>query len=123
MSLQTAENPGEVYNPFQQINDRLAKLETLIINLKDLNCAGVGTQDVDEFLNIRAAANYLNLSVPSMYRLCGEGKLASIKKGKKILFIKKELTAWLKEGRRESITESDPEKLRSPSWTKKIANH
>lgn len=59
----------------------------------------------DELLTIKEAADFIKLSVPSMYRLCGEKKIPNLKKGGKILFSKEELMQWAKDGRRKTISE------------------
>ncbi|MBL0202410.1 MAG: helix-turn-helix domain-containing protein [Chitinophagaceae bacterium] len=61
--------------------------------------------DSETILDIDEAAAYIKLSVPSIYRLVGENNLPVIKKGKKLLFQKNALTAWLLEGRRMTSNE------------------
>lgn len=56
-------------------------------------------------LNVKECSEFIKLSIPSIYRLCGEKKLPSYKKSGKLLFSKKELIKWAHEGRRETIEE------------------
>lgn len=60
--------------------------------------------DEDLILDIDQAAAYIKLSIPSIYRLTGTGDLPVIKTGKKLLFSKKDLTAWLMKGRKPTLS-------------------
>lgn len=109
--------PVESYNPFTQIQQDLSEIKDILkgINIQHLS----GPKDAEQILNIKEAADYINLSVPSLYRLCSISQLPNFRKGKKILFSKDELTAWIKEGRRKTIKEIAEEQ---PAIAKKSAN-
>ena|ERR1039457_1480133 len=97
----------------------LSELQTLIIDsvnaCLDVRISKDLPQDKDQIFNIQEAADYLKLSVQSLYRLCGDNKLPHFKKGKKIRFSREELTCWVKSERKEI----DSEKLLSPTKIKK----
>ncbi len=78
----------------------------IAVNNPNLN---EGVIQVDE------AAKYIGLSIPSVYRLVNEKKLPVIKTGKKLLFIKKDLTAWLMTGRKLTIAEIERENQKEPA--------
>ena len=89
---------------------RTEELKTLIIDSVNLCLRYNKTstelqQKEEELLTIKEAANFLKYSVPSIYRLVSENKIPHFKKGSKLLFKKDELTAWLNEGRRKTVTE------------------
>ena len=63
------------------------------------------TTDPDELLTVRGAAEFLTLSVPTIYALISKGELPVIKRGKRCYFLKIDLMAWLKQGRRKTNTE------------------
>jgi len=122
MQTQTSQLQHEVeYNPFKQINDRITELFTIINELKKGESSlELRTQEEDQLLTLDEAADYLKLSVPSIYRLCKDAQLPSFKKGRKILFYKAELKAWVMEGRRGGDTETDSDTLLSPAQVKKL---
>jgi excisionase family DNA binding protein len=59
----------------------------------------------DRFLNIKQAAEMLNLTVPTIYGLVHEAKIPVSKKGRRLYFSKQELMAWVKSGRRKTHEE------------------
>lgn len=93
-------------NPFEIINLRLSTIENLLLQLhstRQIKQSSINDEDL--ILGIAEAADYIKLSIPSIYRLAGESKLPYIKKGKKLLFSKKALTDWLMEGRQKTLKE------------------
>ena len=94
-----------VPNPFDLINQRLQYIENLLIDLKHYPNSHFNVEEKDEFLDIKSAAFFIKLSVPSLYRLCNEKKIPNLKKSGKILFSKEELINWAKEGRRKTVME------------------
>ena len=89
----------------------IGDLETLIINcvvgcLKHHKPQPTDpTTDPDELLTVRGAAEFLTLSVPTIYALISKSELPVIKRGKRCYFLKVDLMAWLKQGRRKTNTE------------------
>lgn len=66
----------------------------------------------DELLTIQQAAELLNLSVPTVYTLVSKVDTTNIpvsKRGKRLYFSKKDLTAWVKEGRKKTIADLSKE--------------
>ena len=59
----------------------------------------------DEILTIQQAAEFLKLSVATIYGLVSRSAIPVNKKSKRLYFSKKELTAWVKEGRRKTTSE------------------
>ncbi|MEI6764633.1 MAG: helix-turn-helix domain-containing protein [Bacteroidota bacterium] len=57
----------------------------------------------DEFLNIRQAAELLNLAVATIYTLTCRKKIPYFKKGKKVYFKRFELEAWLDSGKKHPV--------------------
>jgi len=63
----------------------------------------------DEVLTIQQAAGFLKLSVPTLYGLVSRSQLPVSKRGKRLYFSKAELTAWIKEGRKKTLAETETE--------------
>ena len=63
------------------------------------------TTPQDELLTVPQAAEFLSLSVPTIYGLLHKGSIPSMKQGKRVYFSKQELLAWLKDGRKNTLIE------------------
>ncbi len=61
--------------------------------------------DADIFLTIQQAAEFLKLSVPTLYGLVSKATIPVSKRGKRLYFSKQELTTWIKAGRKKAFTE------------------
>jgi len=92
--------------------DQLPKAVTMLTNevseLKRLlmeRQAEPSTKSNDNPLSIREAAEFLNLSVPTLYSKVSRGELPVMKRGKRLYFSKLELMDYLKAGRRKSNAE------------------
>ncbi len=62
-----------------------------------------------DLLNVKEAAKYLDLTVPTMYSKVSRGELPSMKKAKRLYFSKKELTGFLRDGRKRTVKELQAE--------------
>lgn len=59
----------------------------------------------EQLLTIQQAAEFLNLTVPTVYSKVSKGELPVMKRSKRLYFSSSELVAYLKEGRRNTNTE------------------
>ena len=53
----------------------------------------------EKFLTTKQAAAFLKISVPTIFRYLGDGKIPSYKIGKKRVFDREELVDWVKTGK------------------------
>jgi excisionase family DNA binding protein len=67
------------------------------------------TTPSEKLLNIQEAANFLNLSVSTIYTKVSKGTIPYMKQGKRLYFSDKELLDYLKKGRRKSTAEIEQE--------------
>lgn len=84
------------------------ELETLIENSvkKILNSQKNDSQnETDQLLTIQQAAEFITLSVPTIYSLVSKAGIPVSKKGKRLYFSKQELTEWIKSGRKKTVNE------------------
>lgn len=96
-------------NPFETIDARLSNIENLLLNLK-ISPKEIGNQlNADQLLTIQEAANFLHLSVPTIYGYVSKNNIPFSKKGKRLYFSKQELTDWVKTGRKKTIAEISAE--------------
>lgn len=66
-------------------------------------------EEADQLLTIQEAAQFISLSVPTVYGLVSKSLIPVSKKGKRLYFSKAELTDWIKTGRRKTIAETASE--------------
>jgi excisionase family DNA binding protein len=92
-------------NPFEEINSRLSNIETLLLEIKHGPLETSPLPDQDEFLTVKEAAEFLRLSVPTVYTLISKSQLPVMKRSGRCYFLKAELTKYLKEGRKKTILE------------------
>ena len=95
-------------NPFESIIERLDRIENalnLIINGKKNDNVPFG----DHLMNIQEVANYLSLSVATIYGKCHSNDIPRIKKGKRLYFLKSDIDAWLAESKQK--TNDDIQKM------------
>jgi hypothetical protein len=63
----------------------------------------------DEIAGIELAQAVTGLARPTIYGLVAQAKIPCMKQGKKLYFSKKELTDWIKGGRRKTLTDIEVE--------------
>jgi excisionase family DNA binding protein len=92
--------------------DQLPKAVTMLTNevseLKRLlmeKQAEPSAQSNDKPLSIGEAADFLNLSIPTLYSKVSRGELPVMKRGKRLYFSLAELKEYLNAGRRKSNAE------------------
>jgi len=63
------------------------------------------TNQLEQLLNIQEAAEFLSLTVPTMYSKVSKREIPCMKRSKRLYFSRIELLDYLKEGRRQSNAE------------------
>ena len=65
------------------------------------------TADAPDLLTIKQASDLINLAVPTIYGLVGRREIPFIKRehSKKLVFSRRELEAWVREGRKKTVAE------------------
>jgi|TARA_B110000971_G_scaffold218990_1_gene259016 excisionase family DNA binding protein len=67
------------------------------------------TEQPEQLLTVQEAAQFLNLTVPTIYSKVSKGELPVMKRSKRLYFSNTELMAYLKEGRKKSNAEIEQE--------------
>lgn len=67
------------------------------------------TDQTEQLLTIQEAAQFLNLTVPTMYSKVSKGELPVMKRSKRLYFSRTELLEYLKDGRKKSNVEIEQE--------------
>ena len=96
-------------NPFEAIEARLSSIENLILDLKHKPQTVEPTEQVEQFLTIQEAAEFLSLTVPTMYSKVSKSELPVMKRGKRLYFSRIELLNYIKDGRKKSNAEIEQE--------------
>ena len=96
-------------NPFEIIDARLSNIENLLIDLK--HSKNEYHPESDQLLTIKEAADFLHLSVPTIYGYVSRNEIPFSKRlnSKRLWFSKEELTNWIKEGRKKTLYEINSE--------------
>lgn len=63
----------------------------------------------EQLLTIQEAADFLSLTVPTIYSKVSKGELPVMKRSKRLYFSRTELLNYLKEGRRKPLSETASE--------------
>ncbi len=66
-------------------------------------------EEENEHLTIKEASLYTNIAVATLYDYTHKRKIPFNKVGKKLIFSKKELTAWIQSHRKKTIDEIEQE--------------
>ena len=107
-------------NPFEVIEARLNNIENLILDLKHQSNQVKSSEQQDQLLTIKQAAEFLNLAVPTIYTLVSRGEVPFMKRSKRLYFSRTELIGYLKEGRRKSNSEIADEAEQYLNKNKKV---
>ena len=67
------------------------------------------TQSQDEFLTVQETAEYMHVSIPTVYAKAEHGEWPHLKRGKRLYFLKEDLIKFLKDGRRKTRYEIQAE--------------
>ncbi len=83
-----------------RIYSKIEKIEELLVKNQSLTL-----KHSEEFLTVEETANFLSLSIPTIYGLISRNAIPSMKRSKRVYFSKMELENYLKEGRKKSSEE------------------
>lgn len=77
--------------------------------LKAVQNNNPNTEQPEQLLTIQEAAQFLNLTVPTIYGKVSKGELPVMKRSKRLYFSRTELMEYLKEGRKKPNAEIEQE--------------
>lgn len=81
------------------------------------------TDQPEQLLTIQEAAEFLSLTVPTMYSKCSKGEISYMKRSKRLYFSRSELMDYIKDGRKKSNAEIEQEAKAYLSNNKKRLNN
>jgi excisionase family DNA binding protein len=83
------------------LTKEVSELRSLLIHRQEKT----STIKPEKLLTIQEAAQFLNLSVPTIYSKVSKGELPVMKRSKRLYFSSIELMAYVKDGRKKSNAE------------------
>ena len=94
-------------NPFEAIEAKLSNIESLLLDIK--HPPQQIDKKKDQLLTVPEAADFLSLTVPTVYSKVSRGELPCMKKFRRLYFSREELMNLLKEGRKKTNAEIEDE--------------
>lgn len=97
---------------FESLPLAVTMLTNKVNELKEMLLEDRASNSVEEserFLNIQEASKFLNLAKPTLYTKVSKREIPFMKRGKRLYFSKSELMDYIKEGRKQSISEINAE--------------
>jgi excisionase family DNA binding protein len=88
-----------------QLSKKLENIERLLLEKSNQ----APKDHPEQLLTIQQAAEFLSLSVPTLYTKVSKGELPVMKRSKRLYFSRTELMEYLKEGRKKSNAEIEAE--------------
>lgn len=88
-----------------QLNKKLDNIERLLLEKNEQQ----PTEQPDQLLTVQEAAEFLSLTVPTVYSKVSKGELPVMKRSKRLYFSRLELMEYLKAGRKKSNAEIEAE--------------
>ena len=93
---------------FEQLPEAVTKLTREVSALRQLLISKEKQEEQSEqFLTIQQAAEFLCLTVPTIYSKVSRRKLPFMKQGKRLYFSKSELSDYLRRGKKETAAEME----------------
>lgn len=87
------------------LTKEVSELKRLLIEKQEQHT----TEQPEQLLTVQEAAQFLNLTVPTIYSKVSKGELPVMKRSKRLYFSSTELMEYLKEGRKKSNAEIEQE--------------
>lgn len=94
---------------FDQLPQAVSLLHQKICHIEELLAEGVPQSETEELFTVTKAAEFLNLSVATLYGKVCRKEIPVNKQGKRLYFYKAELADWIKSGRKKTNQELSEE--------------
>lgn len=99
----------KIENPFDLLNHRLDQIYTKLDEMQKIPQKKEDDYDPREILNVKQAAELLNLSIYSIYAKTSRKEIPFSKRGRHLYFFKADLINWLKKGKYKTNEEIEME--------------
>jgi excisionase family DNA binding protein len=91
----------ELPKAIEELNDKLNNIHSLLVSLD----SSTNASNADQPLTIQQAADFLSLSISTIYSLVQRRDIPFYKSRKRLYFSKVDLMEWIKTGRKSTIIE------------------
>lgn len=88
---------------FEQLPKAVTLLHERLENIEQLLVGREVQKDEVQLLTIKEAAQFLNLTVPTLYGYSQRNEIPVCRKGKRLYFSKSELIDWVNSGRKDGM--------------------
>lgn len=105
-------------NAVTMLTKEVSELKSLLIEKQEQQ----PTQQPEQLLTIQEAAEFLSLSVPTIYSKVSKGELPVMKRSKRLYFSRTELLEYVKAGKQKTNAEIEAEAEAYLSNKKKLNN-
>lgn len=96
-----------MYNPFEELQTRLVRLEVLLLELHSLQVAAPAANQT--IGGIELAMQLTGLAKSTIYNLVSTRRIPHHKRGKKLYFSRAELEHWIADGKSDTLRELEAE--------------
>lgn len=97
-------------NPFEIIIQRLDAIERLLYEIKSGKQGdNVPVVYANELMNVQQVAEYLTLSVQTIYGLVHKMEIPNSKRGKRLYFKRTDIDDWIGQSKRKTVAEIEQE--------------
>ena len=90
---------------FEQLPEAIGRILTRLDEIEQLLLTNQAEGIKDETMDVKQAAEYLKLKIPTVYSKVSRRELPFNKPGKNLHFLKSELFAWIQAGRKKTKQE------------------
>lgn len=90
---------------FNKLPEAVGQLLEKVTHIEILLADQQQSLELDEPLNIKKAATFLDLAVPTLYSKVSRKEIPVNKRGKRLYFYKSELEEWIRQGRKRTYHE------------------
>ena len=92
---------------YNDLPEAISEILSRISNIESIVKAPHATEQKEELLNAKQAADLLQIALPTLYNKVSNRDIPHIKKHKRLVFHRSELMEYLNTGRRRTTEESD----------------
>lgn len=95
---------NDLPNAVTQLSQEIKEIKQILLNRSNEN-----TVEQDQIFTVKQAANFLKLTVPTLYGYVQRSEIPVSKKSKRLYFSRIELEQWIKSGRKKTMQEIESE--------------
>lgn len=94
---------------FEKLPEAVAELNSKVDRLLESVVNARPQVQAERYLSVEETADFLNLSVPTIYSKVSKRELPYMKRGKRLYFLREDIEAYLKGGRIKTVKEIESE--------------